>query len=47
MPVPHLSFNFPKVEAFSGFWTCFVSVFGGGSGGSDGLPLPPTPPSKK
>lgn len=27
---PYLSFNFPKVESFSGFWTCFVLVFGGG-----------------
>lgn len=43
---PHLFFNFPKVEAFSGLKACVVLVFGGG-GGSDGPSLPPAPPSKK
>lgn len=45
-PALCFSFDFPKVEAFFfGLGACFVLVFGGDV--SDGLPLLPTPPSKK
>lgn len=43
---PHRPFNFPEVATCYGLGACFVLIFGGG-GGNDGLPLPPTLPSKK